>query len=63
MWLQNLKADLVEGFGHSPELADGVVGEAATLASVVKVETGSRLVLAKVGWGPEPIGLEVRWRI
>lgn len=50
----DLQLQLVEGLSHGLELADGVVNEAATFASVVEVEAGLGLVVAEVGWCPEP---------
>jgi hypothetical protein len=50
----DLQFDLVEGLGDGLQLADGVVDEAATFASVVKMETGFGLVVAKVRRSPEP---------
>jgi hypothetical protein len=47
--------DLVEGLGDGLQLADGVVNEAATFASVVKMKTGFGLVVAKVRRSPEPL--------
>ena len=46
-----LQANLVEGFSDCLELPDRVVGEAAALAAVVKLDAGLSLVLAEVGRG------------
>jgi hypothetical protein len=51
----DLQFDLVEGLGHSFQLADGVVDEAATFASVVKVKTGLGFVVAEVRRSPESL--------
>jgi hypothetical protein len=50
----DLQFDLVEGLGHGLQLADGVVDEAATFASVVKVKSGLSFVVAEVRRSPEP---------
>jgi hypothetical protein len=50
----DLQFDLVEGLGHGLQLADGVVDEAATFASVVKVKSCFGLVVAEVRRSPEP---------
>jgi hypothetical protein len=50
----DLQFDLVEGFGHGLQLADGVVDEAATFASVVKMKSGLGFVVAEVRRSPEP---------
>jgi hypothetical protein len=51
----DLQFDLVEGLGDGLQLADGVVNEAATFASVVKVKTGFGLVVAEVRRSPQSL--------
>ena len=59
----DLQVQLEERVRHGPQLADGVVDEAAPLAAVVQLEAGVGLVVAEVGGGADPAEKKEHYKI